>query len=392
LRRPWGAPEPKSVRMISKASQHFVIESNLPERFPEAILKLCETSVDGYRDLFGLDLLPAKQAERTRVYAKLDPGAATALWVRLGCVPPEIHFLAESEAALNAPDRGGPHHVFGIAHEFGHLAMMFDDGVFGQGFASYLGSEVVDYIHRRLGDAAWPRPYDCAKTEGVARLRTWTETADPGTENAAAGALDAIAQAHGPKVIGEAVNRLVAKGAAISTIDQFQDVLTAYKLSDFRESLIDVTGDRHIGTILSDRRFGPENDPRNVTAAELWGCANREARDDLLCGRWHRGGNVQGPIDGMEVRFLFVNYSPAEKHPLVALPTGVNVEGAGGAWTSAYYQPATGRCYIVGRVRVTPPGIVVEDDAIGPDGSPLNLNPGSPRGADESGGKPPRST
>jgi hypothetical protein len=45
------------------------------------------------------------------------------------------------------------------------------------------------------------------------------------------------------------------------------------------------------------------------------------------------------------------------------------VGAAGGTWTSVHYQPSTGRAYIVGRVRITPRSIVVENDAVGRNGN-----------------------
>jgi len=52
-------PAPAHLRPAREESKHFIIESNLPKPFPEAILRLCETNLDGYKSLFGLDLHPS---------------------------------------------------------------------------------------------------------------------------------------------------------------------------------------------------------------------------------------------------------------------------------------------------------------------------------------------
>jgi len=366
---PLAAPQTQGVK---KESQHFVIESNLPEPFPEAILNLCETSLAGYKDLFGLDLSPKDRAQKIHVFANFSRGGA--LHVELS-TPPEIYLDVSSDRALNPPGQGGPHNVFGFAHEFGHLTMMFDDPRFGQGFATYLGSEVVDYFQPRLGAKAWPRPYDYVTVEGMARLKSRVSTAEPGGEDAASVLLYEIAQKHGRKVIGDAVKQLSASSEFALKMDAGREY-KAYHVLSFCQLLVKLTGDPAVQTMFLTRGFGPKQEPKrqSIPAAKLWSFPDKESLDQFLEERW--GGNIEGVVDGNEVEML-IRWKASEMSP-VKLPTGQTVEAAGDGYISIWYQPATKRTYIVGRVQVKPLGIVVENDAVGPDGQPLHLNPNAP--------------
>jgi hypothetical protein len=72
--------------------------------------------------------------------------------------------------------------TYGMCHELGHIAMCrqlenvvgLPEGV-GEGWAHYAGSAVVEEVGKALGDAIWPKPYDIAAVEGMARLRRQVE-------------------------------------------------------------------------------------------------------------------------------------------------------------------------------------------------------------------------
>lgn len=246
-----------NLKTVTKGTKHFVITSNLPMPFIDAILAICETSLDGYQKLFGWDIAPRDAENRIRVYVNIVPGSETSLWVQPDRTPVEIHWTSKSGFALNAPILGGAHNVFGYAHELGHVVMMFDDGDFGQGFADYTGSEVVDFVVARHKDKTWPRPYNYVKWDGSGRLKSWAEDKDTetGSENAAAVLLYEIAQKHGRKAIGDAVARLKTGKKGIEHPTPSNPHFIVYRVQDLRQALIDITGDTAVGALFDAKGF-----------------------------------------------------------------------------------------------------------------------------------------
>ena len=362
---------PKPGTIVTKQSVHFTIKSNLPLPFTDAVLAVCEASLDGYRDLFGFYLYPNPDPgdKRMVISAAMTPGN-DRLWTYPGLKPAEMHWAVPSQAALNPPGQGGSHHLFDFAHEFGQLVMRFDDSKFSEGFSSYAASEVVDYVAKRLGPKAWPRPYDYVKEDGTGRLRSWAETAQPGTPEAAAALLSRIAAEHGRQTIGKAV-RLLARSDSdrVRVRRQVRDVFyTGYKVAAFCQTLMELTGDGEIGEMFRTQHFSTVLDPVSITAADLWACPDHPARCKLICDHW--GTNVRGIMDGAPVELIF-QLSPGESPKTTPrTPDGLVLDPLPGDWTAAWYQPSTKRTYIMGRVRVTPPGVVVENTTLGPSAAP----------------------
>jgi len=366
-----------------KQSRHFTIKSNLPEPFVNAVLDICEASLDGYRDLFGLYLYPNPYPgdKRMVIYAVMKPGNAS-LASHPYLKPAEIHMVVPSDAALNPPGRGGSHHTSGFAHELAHMAIMFDNPSFSEGFATYMACEVVTFVHERLGRKAWPRPYDYLALDGPPRLAKWASAAAPGTEQAAALLLSRIGKQYGREVIGKAV-RLLAKSDSHAIPwknASGQTFWTAHKVAAFCQKLVELTNDSAIVELFRQQRFATVVDPKNITAAELWAAEDQAAVCRLICDRWRT--NVNGILDGSEVELLLEVWPDREPPPTSRTRDGLVLAPAEGGWALAWYQPVTKRTYVVGRATVLPSGITVENDAIGPDGKPLHINtaaPGEPR-------------
>jgi hypothetical protein len=365
-----------TAALTVKQSVHFTIKSNLPEPFMKAVLDLCEASLDGYRDLFGLYLYPNPYpgSKRMLIYAVMKPGSpllASYPYLK----PPEIHLALPSDAALNPPGRGGPHHVSGFAHEFAHMAMMFDNPSFSEGFASYMASEVVTYIHRRLGSKAWPRAYDYLTLEGPARLEKWAETAAPGTEQGAAVLLSRIGRQYGREVVGKAVRLLTRSDShAIPWKNERGETFyTAHQVAAFCQQLVQLTGDAAIVKLFREQHFATLLDPQDIAAAELWAAEDSTAVCQLVCERWKT--NVNGILEGSEVYLLLEAWPDQKSASIPPTPEGLTLAPLEGEWALGWYQPATKRTYVVGRVKLLPSGMTVENDAIGPDGRPLGVNP-----------------
>lgn len=362
----------KAGTLSAKQSAHFTIKSNLPEPFLDAILNVCEASLDGYRDLFGLYLYPNPYPgdKRMVIYAVRKPGKPS-LASHPSLKPVEVHMVAPSDAALNPPGQGGSHHTSEFAREFGRMAVVFDNASFSDGFAAYMASEVVTYVHSRLGQKAWPRPYDYVAMDGPAWLESWAHGAQPGTEQAAALLLSRIGREYGREVIGKAV-RLLAMSDEHAVPSQGERGKTArevFKVAAFCQQLVQLTADGEIVKAFREQHFATVMVPESITSAELWAAKDRMALCRLICDRW--GTNVNGILDGSEVVLLFETGPKQRPVGTSRTPDGLTLAPAGSGRTFAWYRPATKWTYVVGRVKVLPSGIMVEDGVIGPDGEPV---------------------
>jgi hypothetical protein len=345
----------KGDRYTTKETRHFVVKSNLPAPFPEAISDICEATLDGYRDRFGLYLYPNPYPgdKRMVVWAVQKPGRASVS-IETERKPMELRISVPSDAALNPPDDGGEHHLFAIAREFGRLPISFDSDSFNAGVADYLGSEVVDYVATRLGPKAWPRPYSYVGDDGTGRLRSWQYTAEPASPESAAALLDELAHAHGRETLGKAF-RLLTRSTQPKP----------YKVAALCRLLVDMTSDGEITEMFKRHRFPSVLDPADITVSELWAPDDEPSRCKLICSRW--GSNVSGLLDGLPVALLLRATEDRRPAP-VRTPDGLTLSALRDAWAMAWYQPATKRTYVSGKIIVSPPGVVVEDTILGPDG------------------------
>lgn len=146
-------------------SEHFrIYYSGLTPDYLDAFRRIFETTYEGLKELFGLDL-------QTRF------GNGQPLDVLIDVTPENpprasagdcIRFQLAPEY-LKAPP-AGPHHVYGIAHELAHQIIRFNTMGASEAFADVIASYLIShYIWPRLGPSAWPDPYDYNALEGEAR-------------------------------------------------------------------------------------------------------------------------------------------------------------------------------------------------------------------------------
>jgi hypothetical protein len=372
---PAPAPVPLGSPTVTLSSEHFTIQSNLPDPFPETILKDCETALEGYRVIFGIDLIP-DPTSKYLIFAKFaaKTGGQIGLWINPDRSPMEIHYGVKSESALNPPGKGGPHHVFGFAHEFGHAVIMFGNADFGQGLADYMGSEVVDYMQARLGDAAWPRPYDFVKSDGTGRLAEWIKTpAGLDQETSFAVGFAKAAESHGKDLIRKAVERV--KGP------EPNPTYRTYSASAFIKAMAEIAGDPDLEalfTVTKPKPLPTKAIMKNVTSAELWSAGNHAKAEALLLTRWR--GHINGILDGKPVQMI-LQLPPGKRDGASAvaysdLEGELSVTPLSEDWVQVFYQPETRRTYLVGRFLASPSGAIVENDAVDKEGFPLGLNSG----------------
>jgi len=98
-----------------------------------------------------------------------------------------------SPEQLKPPSESGIFHLYGLCHEVGHLAMyrVIQDHHWlshagAEGWAHFLGSQMVDGVYDALGESGWCYPYDY-RQDGTARLDAQLSEPNPNKVSQAAG-------------------------------------------------------------------------------------------------------------------------------------------------------------------------------------------------------------
>ena len=104
-----------------------------------------------------------------------------------------LNLSLKSSEQLRPPAQSGIFNLYGLCHEVGHMAMYraitrhgWLNTAGAEGWAHYIGSEIVDGVYDTLGESAWCYPYDY-KQDGTARLDSQLAQADPSEIVRAAG-------------------------------------------------------------------------------------------------------------------------------------------------------------------------------------------------------------
>jgi hypothetical protein len=210
---------------------HCTVEySGVLVNYATALAAIYDCAWDGYLAVFGIEL-------PKNVVISVTTGAAqTRLW---NDGARRIHLDLASDRDLQ-PD-SGYFFIYGICQQAGMLAMYskvdnvasLADGV-GPGWAHYCGSLVLDYVYSKLGQNAWPAPYDYS-WQGEARLKKDCGAAEKDATMAAACAFYAIGKQYRHLTVGRAMRSALSrepKGAdLIAIFAKAIDTLTKGKAS-----------------------------------------------------------------------------------------------------------------------------------------------------------------
>jgi len=95
------------------------------------------------------------------------------LYVR-GDNPNLITWEFKSMNDFLAPQKSGYNNVYGLCHEMGHLCMNHITSLsdwmtidYGEGWANYFGSLMIENVYKNLGVKVWPDQHDYHKSRGV---------------------------------------------------------------------------------------------------------------------------------------------------------------------------------------------------------------------------------
>lgn len=158
--------------------EHVRLEYNgISKEYAEAIATTVEAARAICESEFSYDMpktirvrVAAEAAGKTRLF---NDGVDT------------FSLTVRQESNLKKPATSGVFHIYGLCHEVAHLAMYrpIKDHSWlsmpgAEGWAHYLGSELVDKVYAREGMKLWPDKYDY-RADGTKRLATQLRSAKP---------------------------------------------------------------------------------------------------------------------------------------------------------------------------------------------------------------------
>ena len=169
-----------------------------------------------------------------------EEGKGVRLWTSPGSehYPLIVNTMPNWERGLSPPSQGGPHIVYGLCHELGHVLMGWEDS--RHQWAHYLGSLLVDEVVETLGTKTWPRPYEF-RAEGRERFMKEIDGAEPdrSTDAGTARIIYGVGEAFGFEIWGKALSWIKKnrKGKLFHAV-------RLYRLDDLRDALVALGCDR----------------------------------------------------------------------------------------------------------------------------------------------------
>lgn len=201
-----GVPVEAKMSSGIVTGEHCSIEySGVDEKWPSAFAAIYDTVYTGYKDIFGF-LLPSETYINITI-----TGETTRLWTD-GKNSIFLQLASEDDLQPTSPYKN----IYGMCHEPGHIVMYsrmsslagLPDGV-AEGWAHYSGSIITDYVWQKLGESAYPVPYDYS-VSGALRLRKQCDSADKDAVTLAACSFFALGEQHGHDMVGHAMREALA--------------------------------------------------------------------------------------------------------------------------------------------------------------------------------------
>lgn len=208
-----------------KTGKHCKVQyEGIDPKWAPAYANICDTVFQGYIDTFSYTL-PEPLIVNITV-----TGKSTLLWTD---GESSVFLQLQKEDDLLPTSRY--RNVYGMCHEPGHIFMYsglsslagLPDGV-GEGWAHYCGSVICDYVWSKLGEGAYPIPFDYSVT-GTARLEEQCKDKgkDKDETNVAACAFYELGKKYGHKLVGQAMmNALENEPSGAQIMPQFRDAFS----------------------------------------------------------------------------------------------------------------------------------------------------------------------
>jgi hypothetical protein len=167
-----------SVHAAEIRRDHVRIDyDGVTEAYAEAIAATVAAARGLCQAAYGYDM-----PDVIRVRVAVDPAGRTRLF---NDGVDSFSLTVRQAADLRKPAASGVFHIYGLCHEVAHLAMYrpikdhsWLSTAGAEGWAHYLGSELVDKVYAREGMKLWPDRYDY-RADGTQRLAAQLRQAKP---------------------------------------------------------------------------------------------------------------------------------------------------------------------------------------------------------------------
>ncbi len=154
---------------IYRTDNTVVTYSGIETKYVEALAQTVEVARAIAVRQFGFDM-----PETIKITVRRDPRQRVRLF---NDGNDRLYLTVRTAKDLSKPSESGVFHIYGICHEVGHLAMyriirdhswITSDGA--EGWAHYIGSQIVDGVYARKKEDLWPDKYNYL-ADGTARLK-----------------------------------------------------------------------------------------------------------------------------------------------------------------------------------------------------------------------------
>jgi hypothetical protein len=231
-------PPQENVRK-KRTGKYIIVECiGIEERYEiyaESILSLCETACEIFKEVYGVSL----STPITIILRKVPKGQEASLFTDGNRIYLELDDKYKYFNRIK-------HWVGSFMHEMSHLIISFDNWKFDEGFANYAGCRIVPHIYEKLGDKAWPEPYDYLNEDGLPWISKASEDGKktPGSIPAAIRIFHTIEQKQGLQTIAKAIKEARCAGAQPNsnerpevTVEDFKTILSKVIIADlFKEN------------------------------------------------------------------------------------------------------------------------------------------------------------
>lgn len=144
-----------------------ILNDGFPSLYAKAVGRILSAAIAAFRTQLGIDIPAFNSGKRLNVYLQIHSAHVRPSLFFQPALVPSISYCVPHESFLRSPANGGPHHVYGICHELGHLSLFTVDSKsdqrsasFNEALADFLANVLLPSLHGRLGDAVWPDPYN----------------------------------------------------------------------------------------------------------------------------------------------------------------------------------------------------------------------------------------
>jgi len=144
-----------------------ILNDGFPSLYAKAVRRILSAAIAAFRSQLDIDIPMFYGGERLNVYLQMHSAHAKPTLFFQPALVPSISYCVPSERSLRSPSHGGPHHIYGLCHELGHLSLFTVDSEddqrsasFNEALADFIANVLLPPLHNKLGDAVWPDAYN----------------------------------------------------------------------------------------------------------------------------------------------------------------------------------------------------------------------------------------